>query len=161
MDREFWVQCDSKSDMQARLDSSECGVFDELITDEANTWGYLRLKEEGICIPIGFADVGLLPEVLLHNRMVYVGITDTVAGYEVATGNLVFKYRVPTVFHEFVASEREGIIVQDETGFIGLSGDGDQIWMNMCSDTIETYRISGSVIVGRTADGDNFKFPIA
>jgi len=160
MDRKNWVQCDSKGDMQARLHSSECAIFDVLLSGEPNTWGYLRLKNKGICIPIGFSDVGLPPEILLHNGMVYVGISDTVAAYDLAIGNLVFKYIVPTVFHDFFALEHEGIIVQDEIGFIRLSDCGDQMWMNMCSDTIDRYHVSDNLITGRTTDGEIFEFTI-
>ena len=165
MDRGSWVQCDSQSDMRARLRSTDNWVFDELMTNDANTWGYLTLnsealKKKNICIPIGFADIGLLPETLLHNGMAYIGITDTVAGYEITKGSLVFRYRVPTVFHQFVVSELEGIIIQDETGFIRLSGDGNQRWIKLCSDTIDAYHVRGNVIFGETMEGDKFEFSI-
>ena len=155
-----WIRCDSKEDMQSRIRSSGYNAVGELITADANAWGYLEVKNEGFCIPVGFVDVGLLPEILLCDSMFYVGISDTVAGYELGTSRLVFKYMVPTVFHEFIVSKLGGIIVQDETGFIGLSCDGNQKWMNMCSDTIDTYQVSGDLITGRTTDGDSFEFTI-
>ncbi len=154
-----WTQCDSRNDMLARLSMVDSQVFDELITEDANTWGYLTLNKKK-CIPIGFANVGLSPEIFLHNKMLYVGITDTVAGFDVSRGQLIFSYKAPTVFHKFINIDEENVIFQDEMGFIGLTHNGNEKWVKLCSDIIDTCYFSKNTIYGETLDGEKFKFSI-
>ncbi len=160
MDKVSWVQCDSRNDMLARLSLVDNQVFDELITEDSNAWGYLTLNKKNICIPIGFPDVGLSPEVFLHDNMVYVGITDTVAGFDASRGRLVFRYKVPTVFHKFITTYLDGVFFQDETGFVGLTFDGKEKWIKLCSDIIDTYHVRNNTIYGETLDGEKFEFSI-
>lgn len=158
MDKINWIICDSLSDMEARLSSIDSLVFDKLIIDDANAWGYLLHREKNICIPVSFSDVGLKPKIFIRDTTIFVGITDTVAGYNLIAGKLFFKYKVPTVFHEFVKLDKQGIIIQDETGFVGLSYDGTQRWMKLYNDMIDYYQVNGNVISGKTVDDQEFEF---
>ena len=46
MDKVSWVQCDSRNDMLARLSLVDNQVFDGLITEDSNAWGYLTLNKK-------------------------------------------------------------------------------------------------------------------
>lgn len=160
MNKETWISCDSKSDMIARTKSLNTRVFEELETEDANAWGIFYSEVSGYCIPISFFDAGLLPKQLVCGEAAFIGIADIVAGYELDSGRLSFKYRVPTVFHDFASIGSEMVVVQDETGFIGLDKTGKQRWIKLLSDIVEEYKISGSTIYGTTMDGDVFEFHI-
>jgi len=80
-------------------------------------------------------------------------------GYDVSSRSIIFKYTMPTVFHEFVRFEKDELIVRDEIGFVGISYDGDERW-NFCIDVIANYEINQSIICGKTEEGESFKFSI-
>ena len=161
MNTSKWTKCESRSDMEARLSSIAGNIFDLLMEDQASSWGYLTLVEEGYSlVPIGFCDVGLQPRVSTNNKMVFVGIGSIIAGYELKMGKLVFIYKMPTIFHEFLTTDDQGVIVQDETGFVGLDLDGTQKWIKLYSDIIDTYDFDGRTITGKTFEGSKFEFSI-
>jgi hypothetical protein len=154
-----WVFCDSKSDLRARLSSVAGKQFEELITDEANTWGYLAIEKSSF-IPIGYTDFGVSPQVRIYNKIVIIGVSDTVTGFNLDTGKLNFKYKMPTVFHEFIIFHKDNFIVQDEVGFVCLSYDGSENWVRLCDDVIETYQLRDSSIYGKTIEGNEFDFKV-
>lgn len=161
MDKVLWVNCDSCGDMKARLSGVEGKVFEILIADEPNTWGYLAIyDEDNIFIPIGFADNGLSPQVKIHDKTAFVGVSDNLSGYSLATGRLFFSYKMPTVFHEFVTFNKDIFIVQDEIGFVGLFYTGEEKWIKICDDIIETYQLNDNSIFGKTIEGDKFNFTL-
>jgi hypothetical protein len=159
MDAANWVNCDSRSDLDARLSCLNGRVFESSIADESNTWGYM-VVEDNIFIPIGFSDVGLPPEVYIYKKAVLVGVSDTLSGYSLDTGELIFTYKMPTIFHEFVLFADFGFIVQDEIGFVSLSYSGGERWSQICDDIIETYNVSNGSIIGETVEGTTFNFTI-
>jgi hypothetical protein len=159
MDRTSWVNCDSPTDLKARLASLGGKVFEASIADESNTWGYIA-AENNILIPIGFSDVGLPPQLYIHKNIAVVGVSDTLSGYSVDTGKLLFTYHMPTVFHEFVLFTDDGFVIQDEIGFVGLSYSGSEIWSQIFDDMIETYSLKGSSITGETVEGTQFSISI-
>ena len=158
MNKLNWVKCDSRGDMESRLSSMNDNVFDELTAEYSNTWGFFVSEKKDICIPLGFCDVGLAPQIFIQNMIIFIGVNELVAGYDLKTGELTFKYKMPTVFHEFVSLGENGIIVQDETGFVGLSNDGTEKWIKLFSDVISNYLVVDNIISGETEDGEKFKF---
>ena len=161
MEKANWIQCDSKNDLHARLEAVKGHVFDEFEADDSNAYGYLSFSNDAICIPLAFSDVGLVPESISSNEMIFIGITDNVVGYDLKTGSQIFVYRMPTVFHNFVAIQNSRIFIQDETGFVSLSVDGKQEGIKLYSDVIDTYQISGSIISGEIIDGELFQLSMA
>ena len=158
MDKVNWCNCDSRRDMEARLSSVDGMVFEILLGDEPYTWGYLAIEYfKRIFVPIGFTHVGLSPQVCKIGERVIVGVSEILAGYELNTGKLRFRYRMPTVFHDFVSSDERGFVVQDEIGFIGLSYDGNERWIELYNDNIKTYRLENGTISGETVEGRKFK----
>ena len=93
-----WVPCDSHSALVARLPPNACEL---LMTDSPNSWGYLVLDSD-VIMPIGYADMGLLPLAVRHGERIFVGIDELLVGYDRPSRSILFKYKMPTVFHEFV-----------------------------------------------------------
>lgn len=161
MEKVYWNNCDSRSDMEQRLSKVEGRVFNLLEEDESNTWGYLSFGEEGnVHIPIGFHNVGLFPEAKVLRNIVLVGISKTLAGVNLHGGEMIFKYKMPTVFREFVLFCEEDFIAQDETGFVRLSHSGEERWVKLCDDIVEEYTVTDGYIRGKTMEGDEFSFSL-
>ncbi len=150
-----WVPCDSCSALVAQLPKNACEL---LTTDSPNNWGYVAFDLD-VVIPIGYADIGLIPLAIRLGNRAFVGINELLVGYDCSSQTALFKYKMPTVFHEFVRFDRDGLIVRDEIGFVGVSYDGNERW-NFCIDIIGSYEINKSTILGKTGEGKNFKFVI-
>jgi len=151
----YWVPCDSRSALVAQLPQN---AYELLVTDSPNSWGYIAFDPD-VTIPIGYADMGLLPLAVRHGNRIFVGVNELVVGYGYPSQVVLFKYKMPTVFHEFVRFDQDGLIVRDEIGFVGVSYDGDERW-NFCIDVIASYEIDRSTILGKTEEGESFKFAI-
>lgn len=156
-----WVPCDSRSDLEARLAALRGVKVLRLVeTEGANTWGFLNVpSEEPLVLPVGFADVGLVPAAILVDGLLLLGITEVVVGIELSTGALAFRYRVPTVFHEFVRVDENGVLVQDEIGFVLLSLHGEELW-KFSRDLIQDYKLTGNELVVTTLDGERFNVEV-
>jgi len=160
LNKASWVECDSEYDMQKILSDTEGCIFDVVEQDYANEWGYMLVDDTSIHIPIGFSSVGLLPEVDVCNTIAYLGISDEVIGYDVVTRKVKFRYKMPSIFHNFIKATDEGVLVQDETGFLYLSSEGNVLWIELCGDIIDSYEVNEDIISGETEDGEEFKFVI-
>lgn len=151
-----WVSCDSRHALVAQWPPNACEL---LMTDSPNSWGYLAVEAD-VIIPIGYADMGLLPLAMRHGNRIFVGIDELLIGYDWTSRSVLFRYKMPTVFHEFVRFDQNELIVRDEIGFVGLSYVGEERW-NFCIDVIASYEINQSIILGKTEEGESFKFTIA
>lgn len=151
-----WVPCDSRSDMEAR--TSEYKILGTLLTEGSNTWGYFQTPE-GFCINIGYANAGLIPQAVLLDQRVIVGIDECLVGYDLLAGVSCFSYRMPFMFHEFV-EVGDLFIVRDEMGFVGVAQDGSEQWKFCTKDVVESYAVTSSNISGKTADGLPFSFEL-
>jgi hypothetical protein len=150
-----WVPCDSRNTLVAQLPPNACEL---LITESPNSWGYM-VFDSNVIVPIGYADMGLLPVAVKHEDRIFVGIDELLVGYDGSSLSCLFKYKMPTVFHEFVRFDQNELIVRDEIGFVGISYAGDERW-NFCIDVIADYEINQSTILGKTEEGENFEFTI-
>lgn len=150
-----WVPCDSRSALLAQLPQNASEL---LLTDNPNSWGYIAFDSDTI-IPIGYAGLGLFPVTVRLGNRIFVGIDELLVGYELPNRSVLFKYSMPTVFHEFVRFEEDGLIARDEIGFVGISYVGEERW-TFCIDVIASYEINQSTILGKTEDGESFKFTI-
>jgi hypothetical protein len=142
--------------MEARTSGHK--ILGTLLTGEFNAWGYFQTPE-GLCINVGYANVGLIPQAVLVDRCVIVGIDECLVGYDLLAGASYFSYRMPFMFHEFV-EVGDLFIVRDEMGFVGLASDGSERWKFCTEDTIENYVVTSSSISGKTADGLPFSFEL-
>lgn len=150
-----WVHCDSRNALVTQLLPN---AYELLMTDSPNSWGYM-LFDTDIIIPIGYANVGLLPLAVKHCNQVFVGIDELLVGYDWTSQSVLFKYEMPTIFHEFVRFDQDGLVVLDEIGFVGISYTGEERW-SFCIDLIASYEIGQSIISGKTQEGKSFKFTI-
>lgn len=155
-DRLKWIPCDSRSDMEARAFGHK--VVETLLTSDPNTWGYFQTPKD--ChVNVGYANIGLIPQALLVDRRMVIGINECLVGYDLVDNTLSFSYRMPFVFHEFVKAG-DPLIVRDEIGFVGISADGSELWKFCTEDVIESYTVTLSSISGKTADGSHFTFEL-
>jgi hypothetical protein len=150
-----WIPCESRNTLVAQMPPSACEI---LITDSPNSWGFI-VFESNVFIPIGYAAMGLLPVAVKHENRIFIGIDELLIGYDEAGQFCLFKYKMPTVFHEFVRFDQDELIVRDEIGFVGISYAGKELW-NYCIDVIANYEIKESTILGKLDDGENFEFII-
>lgn len=150
-----WVPCESHAALVAALPKNACEL---LTTSDANSWGYMAFDSDSI-IPVGYADMGLPPLSVRRGNRIFIGIDELLIGYDWPRQVVLFTYKMPTVFHEFVRFDQDTLIVRDEIGFVGVSYDGDERW-NFCIDVIASYEIDCSTILGKTEEGENFKFTI-
>ena len=150
-----WVSCDSRNALFAQLPPNACQL---VVTDSANRWGYL-IFDSAIIIPVGYADMGLIPFAVRFCNKVFVGIDELLVGYEWSSRSILFKYKMPTIFHEIVRFDVDEMIVRDEIGFVGISYVGIERW-SFSIDAIANYEIAESLIFGRTEEGESFKFII-
>lgn len=151
------MPCDSYNALIAQLPLNVVAC-ELLTTDSPNSWGYIAFDAD-VIVPIGYADMGLLPLAIRHGNRIFVGIDELLVGYNWTSWSVLFKYKMPTVFHEFVRFDQNELIVRDEIGFIGISYTGDERW-NFCIDVIASYEINQSTILGKTEEGESFKFTI-
>ncbi len=150
-----WVACDSRSALIAQLPKNSCEL---LTTDSPSSWGYMEF-DSGTIVPVGYADIGLLPLAVRHGDRLFIGIDELLVSYHCSDQSVCFIYKMPTVFHEFVRFDQNGLIVRDEIGFVGISYNGDESW-SFCKDLIACYEIDQATILGKTEEGENFKFII-
>ncbi len=129
-----WTHCDSRAGLEARLAGMSGKVFEMLTTKDANTWGCVNLGDA--CIPLGYANLGLTPQVSVWDSLIIVGISQIVACYDSTTGRILYRYDMPTVFHEFVVFGENYYLIRDEIGFVGLSYAGAEVWSASCGDII-------------------------
>lgn len=150
-----WVPCDSRNTLVAQLPPNACEL---LMTDSPNSWGYM-VFDSNVIVPIGYADMGLIPVAVKHGDRIFVGIDELLIGCDEASCSCLFRYRMPTVFHEFVRFDQNELIVRDEIGFIGISFAGDEHW-NFYIGVVANYKINQATILGETEEGENFEFTI-
>lgn len=149
-----WIPCSSRSDLMSRLkDDSSFAEF-----EEAKDWGFFCIQED-LILAIGYVDFGISPSAFRVDESVIFGAGEYVAGYNCLSKKLVYKYQVPTVFHEFVFLEKNRILIRDEICFILIDDKGNEIW-SFCPGMINEYRFNGDEIVGVTDEGVNFKTSI-
>lgn len=156
-----WVPCDSRNDLEGRLAALRDVLILPLVeTADANQWGFLRVSgEKPAVLPVGYADVGLVPEVTIANGVLLLGITELVAGVDLSTGALAFRYKMPTIFHQFVRVNQSGVLLQDEIGFVLLSPRGEERW-RFCKDLIQDYKLTGDELVVTTFEGEQFRVKV-
>jgi hypothetical protein len=145
--------------MESRLAALGGRIFEEWIDNDANSWGYMTVGD-AVFIPISFANVGLLPQAFIQNEIIVIGISGVLLAYSLKSGKVMFVYKMPTIFHEFVLRTDSFFIIRDEISFICLSYCGDKKWLYMCDDIIDEYHIDNEFIFGITMEGVNFKFKI-
>ena len=151
-----WFPCDSRSDMEARTFGHK--IAGTLLTSDPNTWGYFQALED--CrVNIGYANIGLIPQALLVDQRMIVGINECLVGYDLFANTLYFSYRMPLVFHEFV-EVGDLLIVRDEIGFVGIASNGNELWEFCTEDVIKSYTVTSSNISGKTIDGLCFMFEL-
>lgn len=160
MDDTRWIECDSRSDLETRIKFLENRIFEFLVCEEPNTWGYLQSNSENFIVPIGYCNIGLQPSFHENDGSLFIGISEVLACYSTGLGTVSFKYRMPTVFHDFILSDSEHLIIQDEISFISLSHNGEENWVEPLPDTIEKYEVKGDYISGQTSQGQDFNFSI-
>ena len=152
-----WVPCDSRSDMETRASGHK--VVGTLLASDPNTWGYFQ-TQEGSRVNVGYADIGLIPQALLVNQRMIIGINECLVGYDLLANTPYFSYRMPFVFHEFV-EVGDSLIVRDEVGFVGIAADGNELWKFCTEDVIESYTVTLPNISGKTTDGSYFTFDLS
>ena len=157
MNRFIWSKCDSKNDMDSRLSKMEGTVLDVLSTEDANSWGYFSIDNLKH-IPIGYSNAGFMPKMRIKSDTVFIGISEILVGYQLYSGELIFKYKMPTLFHAFVCFKQNWFIVLDEIGFVSLSCDGTEKWVQLYEDVIESYKLKDNSISGKTLEGKIFNF---
>jgi len=155
-DRARWVPCDSRSDMQAR--TAGLPVIDTLETADANEWGYLQW-DDGRCLQVGYADIGLAPQATASNDDIVVGINECLVAYRRADGARHFSYRMPFIFHEFLRTG-DPLIARDELGFVGLAPDGAEKWSFFTTGPIARCQLTATHIDGETVEGEAFSFAL-
>jgi hypothetical protein len=101
-------------------------IVGTLRTSDSNTWGYFQTTG-GWHLNVGYANIGLMPQAVLIDQRMLVGINERVVGYDLSVGTEYFSYRMPLVFHEFV-EVNDPLIVRDEMGFVGIAPDGSELW---------------------------------
>lgn len=108
---------------------------------------------------VAFADIGLEPKACVLGSLVIIGISEVVAAFSAATGELEFEYRMPTIFHDFLVADERGLLLEDEIGFVWLSSSGEERW-KFCPDLIKRSELRDGVIRGETFDGALFEVRI-
>ncbi|GHC31995.1 hypothetical protein GCM10010082_27890 [Kushneria pakistanensis] len=150
----LWVSCESRYALIAQLPPDQ----EVVETESPNSWGYVDFESD-VVVPVGYSDMGLQPLAVRLGERVFVGIDELLIGYDCFGRYILFKYNMPTIFHEFVRFDQHEFIVRDEIGFVGISYSGDERW-SFCIDIIASYRIDQALIVGLTEGGEDFKFSI-
>lgn len=149
-----WTCCESRSTLASQAPSD----FEMVETESPNSWGYVRFEPD-LVIPVAYADIGLQPLAVRLGEQVLIGIDELLVSYDCASHSTLFKYRMPTTFHEFVRFDQHEFIVRDEVGFVGISYSGVERWV-FCVDMISSYVVDQSLIVGVTVEGERFRFRI-
>jgi len=147
--RATWLLCDSRQDAITR----EPNAVSEITTSDPDTWGLLYVGD--LAFRVGFTDVGLVPEVHHDATGTLIGIGELLVAFDVSGKNQLFLYKMPTIFHEFLTVNERGLLVRDETGFILLSRNGEEIW-SYCPDLLGSFELADGIIRGETIEGAPF-----
>jgi len=142
--------------MEARTSGEK--VVGTLLTSDANTWGYFQTAG-GWHLDVGYANIGLVPQAVLVDQRMLVGVNECLVGYDLSVGTAYFSYRMPLVFHEFV-EVGDPLIVRDEMGFVGIAPDGSELWKFGTEGGVESYTVTTSNISGKTTEGSRFSFEL-
>jgi hypothetical protein len=157
-----WRNCSSRSEVDELARNFKGFILDPVITEDANSWGFLTIdnEEKNIFIPIGYANVGPIPQVVQVYDVILIGINEKLMGVDIEKLLTKFCYRLPTIFHEFIEFNENYFVIRDETGFICLSYQGTEIWEFIADDIIDTFEIQHGIIIGYTLEGKEFQFKI-
>ena len=107
-------------------------------------------------MPIGFAAIGLVPQSIAIGGRIVIGINELVVGLDCDTGKTVFQYEMPTIFHDFLAADERGYLLNDETGFVCIDRNGLEKW-TFLPGLIGRFEFLDGVIAGETIDGAPFQ----
>jgi hypothetical protein len=151
-----WRAVDSQGELTSI--ASAMPVLAELRTADPNSWGLFELPN-GAGIKVGYANLGLKPQAILIDRRAIIGIDEVLACYDIEARREVFRYAMPSVFHEFLCT-RDPLVVRDEIGFVCITLDGEERWAHYTTGPIEDFDITASRICGSTIDGDKFSFDL-
>lgn len=151
-----WIPAESKSALFSAIVDEMAAT--EMVTSDANEWGFFRLPSGRILV-VGYANLGLLPVATVTNNHLLVGIDEILACYDVDTLQRKFFYHMPSVFHEFV-SLANPIIARDEVGFVAISADGGECWKFLTNGPISNFSFESGRLFGETVDNERFEFSI-
>jgi hypothetical protein len=151
-----WTRIESRQELPGVLAGQTIGC--ELVTDDANEWGYFKLPD-GKFFLVGYANLGLPPVALIADKRLFVGINEVLACFDTETLEKRFSYRMPSVFYEFI-SLSSTIIVLDEIGFVGLSSDGQERWSFVVDGPVKKFIFDNGHIHGETIDDELFEFEV-
>lgn len=149
-----WRPVESRSALVSALGTDL--AVPKLLTADANTWGWFELQS-GKKLVVGYANIGLQPAAAILGDQLFVGICELLVGLETNSLRVLFQYRMPSVFHEFV-SLANSIVVRDEVGFVCVSKEGEEVWRRITAGPIASFSVSGTRISGRTIDDESFEF---
>jgi len=153
-----WDAADSKSDLQVRMTRLESGTLLPLIeTDEATVCGLLTIPGESpLLVPVCYSHVGIPPSVAVSDGLLAIGMGNDVVVMCKRAGGQVFRYRMPTTFHQFLPWNGDDLLCMDEVGFILLSAKGEETW-SFLLDVIARFEMEGNTIKGETLEGESFQ----
>lgn len=151
-----WMSVGSKNNLAATCDPKK--VFNQLVTVDANEWGFFKLPN-GKLLVVGYAALGLVPQGIISNGNFLMGIDEVLSSFDVNTLGDKFSYRMPSIFHEFVSLD-ELIVVRDEVGFVAISDGGVEVWKFLTNGPINEFFIESGKIYGNTIDGEQFNFSV-
>jgi len=149
-----WIPCSSRNDLVSRLKNDS--AFAEF--EEARDWGFFCVDEDSI-LAVGYTNFGINPSAFRIGENIIFGAGDYVANYSCLSKNIIYRYHVPTVFHEFVFLEENKFLIRDEICFVLVDGKGNEVW-SFCPGIINEYGFNGNEIVGITDEGVGFKASI-
>lgn len=152
-----WDAADSKYDLQDRLARLDVAtVLPTIESDEATACGLLTiLGEKPLHVPICYSHVGIPPSAAVSNGLIAIGMGAEVVVVRKQNGEQVFRYQMPTTFHQFLPWGGEELLCKDEIGFILLSADGEETW-SFLLDVIGHFEIESNSIKGETLEGQPF-----
>lgn len=151
-----WIGCSSYDALMSGVPQNARETL--ITTDSPKHWGYFQ-TDAGMIIPVGYANLGLMPVAVHHGGYVFVGINELVCSFDATSMLKLFQYKMPSVFYDFIRFDVNSFIIGDEIGFIGLSYGGSELW-TCIKDIICEYRIVNNIIQGTTLEGEKFEFVI-
>lgn len=153
-----WEAADSRNDLRARVERLDRDVVLPMVeAEEATAYGLLTVPDNSpLHIPVCYSHVGIQPSVAVSNDLLALGLGGEVVAVRRQSGEQIFRYRMPTTFHEFLPWKGQELLCKDEIGFVLLSTDGEETW-SFLLDVVGDFEVDGNTIRGETMEGQPFQ----
>lgn len=119
----------------------------------------LNYNNELIKIGLQTPDTGILPQVVIFNNHIIIGVNESVFIWEPYMGEPIC-YELDAPFYEFIVVS-DSIIVVYEIGVIALNKRFNMLWQKSFSEIIDIEKIENDILILKDLNGNEIKLDVS